>query len=227
MEKANYIVHLNAVFERFDNDDRIKQGHITLYLAFFQKWNREFFKKTITVNREFIMERAKIKSKTTYHNYLKDLNDWEYLNYFPSFHPARGSKVSMPIFGTSSATSSGTQADQKLANSNPEPGQNLVPSYKHKTKENFNKLAKPRNELEVLDFFKENNWPEMEGRKFYTYYHTRKWKLQRGLNIRNWKAQAKNFVEKSNELKHEYTTPISGYLKNLRSIKDRDYDEPL
>tara|TARA_R110002153_G_scaffold27101_1_gene84375 strand:+ start:421 stop:609 length:189 start_codon:yes stop_codon:yes gene_type:complete len=60
----------------------------------------------------------------------------------------------MPIFGTSSGTSSGTQADQKLASSVPEPGQNLVPSYKHKTKENLNKLAKPRNEQAVLDFFK-------------------------------------------------------------------------
>jgi len=102
MEKVNYIVHLNAAFEKFNEDERIKQGHITLYLAFFQKWNREFFKKTITVNRTSIMERAKFKSKTTYHNYLKDLNDWGYLNYFPSFHPARGSKISLFIFETSS-----------------------------------------------------------------------------------------------------------------------------
>lgn len=140
MEKVNYIVHLNAAFEKFDRDERIKQGHITLYLAFFQKWNREYFKKTITVNRTSIMERAKFKSKTTYHNYLKDLNDWGYLNYFPSFHPARGSKISMPKFGTTTeqalnkyCTSSGTGKGQKLANSVPEPGQNMVPSLKHKT----------------------------------------------------------------------------------------------
>lgn len=149
MEKVNYIIHLNAVFERFNNDERIKQGHITLYLAFFQKWNREFFKKTLTINREFIMEKAKFKSKTTYHNYLKDLNDWRYLNYFPSFHPTRGSKVKMSIFGTTSGTSSGTPAYQKMANSVPEPGQNLVPSYKLKTKENNNKLAMPASHLEV------------------------------------------------------------------------------
>lgn len=37
MENVNYIKHLNAVFERFNSDERIKQGHITLYLAFFQK----------------------------------------------------------------------------------------------------------------------------------------------------------------------------------------------
>lgn len=174
MEKVNYIAHMNTVFEKFNTDSRIKQGHITLYLAFFQKWNREFFKKTITVNRAFIMEKAKFKSKTTYHNYLKALNNWGYLKYFPSFHPARGSKVRMPIFGTTSEQALNKHwpsSYQNLASSVPEPGQNLVPSYKHKkTKENLNKLAKPASQLEVLIFFKENKWPEIEGEKFYNYY---------------------------------------------------------
>ncbi|HDZ07443.1 hypothetical protein [Maribacter sp.] len=223
MEKVNYIAHLNAVFERFNNDERIKQGHITLYLAFFQKWNREFFKKTLTINRQFIMEKAKFRSKTTYHNYLRDLNDWGYLNYFPSFHPARGSKVNMSIFGTTSGTSSGTPAYQKMANSVPEPGHNLIPSYKHKTKENLNKLARPKNGRAVLIFFRENNWQETEGRKFYAYYESKNWKLRGGLNIKNWKAQAKKFVEKGIESKQELTTPISGYLSNMR----KNYNEPL
>ncbi|WP_423997214.1 hypothetical protein [Maribacter sp. IgM3_T14_3] len=227
MEKVNYIIHLNAVFEKFNEDDRVKQGHITFYLAFFQKWNREYFKKTLTINRTAIMERAKFKSKTTYHNYLKDLNDWGYLVYFPSFHPARGSRIRLPIFGISSGTTSGTLSRQNLASSVPEPGQNLVPSYKHKTKENLNKQAKPKNELSVLIFFKENNWSEMEGRKFYAYYHAKKWKLQRGLDNNNWKAQAKNFIEKGNELKQNPTTPISGYLKNLQSRVERNFEDPL
>lgn len=138
MQNVNYITHLNKIFEIFHEDHRIKQGHITLYLAFFQKWNRLFFQKTLTINRELIMERAKIKSKTTYHNYLKDLNDWGYLKYFPSYHPARGSKVKMtiycPNFATSTGTGSGTTKAQNLASSVPEPSQNLVTSYKHKTK---------------------------------------------------------------------------------------------
>jgi hypothetical protein len=103
MEKVNYITHLNAVLQTFNNDERInKQGHITLYLAFFQKWNREYFKKTITINRELIMEKAKFKSKTTYHNYIKDLDNWNYFQYYPSYHPARGSKVKMALFFCSS-----------------------------------------------------------------------------------------------------------------------------
>tara|TARA_R110002049_G_scaffold106878_2_gene254411 strand:- start:27075 stop:27734 length:660 start_codon:yes stop_codon:yes gene_type:complete len=219
MEKVNYITQLNAVFERFNKDHRIKQGHITLYLAFFQKWNREYFKKTITINRESIMEKAKFKSKTTYHNYIRDLNDLGFLKYFPSYHPARGSKVQMAIFFNS--------VGKKMANCVPEPGQNLVSSYKHKTKENLNKLARPKNELVVLNFFKENNWPEIEGKKFYVYYKTKNWKLSRGLNIQNWKESAKNFVEKGFIIKEKYTSPFSGYEDNLKNDSVKDYDIPL
>lgn len=218
MEKVNYIIQLNEAFERFNNDDRIKQGHITLYLAFFQKWNREYFKKTITINREWIMEKAKIKSKTTYHNYLKDLNDWGYLRYYPSYHPARGSKIQMSIFFSSDG--------QKLASSVPEPGQNLVSSYKHKTIENLNKLARPKNELVVLNFFEENNWPVMEGKKFYAYYQAKNWRLSRGLKIINWKMAAIKFVEKGYEIKKN-ADPFFGQVKRSFDNKNKDYNQPL
>lgn len=227
MEKVNYITQLNAVLEHFNKDQRIKQGHIALYMAFFQKWNREYFKKTITINRKSIMEKAKFKSKTTYHNYIRDLNNWGYLKYFPSYHPARGSKVQMAIFFN--------PVSQKMANCVPEPGQNVVTSYKHKTKENLNKLARPKNELVVLKFFKENNWPEMEGRKFYTYYETKNWKLKKGLNIKNWKTAAYNFVKNGFMVKKEQlTSPFSGYLKKMlnehgndSTSTKKDYGQPL
>ncbi|TDU39819.1 hypothetical protein BXY82_1851 [Gelidibacter sediminis] len=223
MGKVNYIIHMNAAFERFDNDARIKQGHITLYLAFFQKWNREFFKDTLTINSALIMESAKIKSKTTYHNYLKDLNDWGYLHYFPSYHPARGSIVKMPIFGTTD----GTGTVQKLANSVPEPGQNMVSFYKHKTKENLNKQATPFNEFEVLLFFKENKWNADEGKKFYAHYRSRNLELGRGQKMQNWKTAARRYVEEGFVPIQERTNPISGFLDNLKSGRNKNYDEPL
>ena len=156
------------------------------------------------------MEKTKIKSKTTYHNYLKDLNDWGYLRYYPSYHPARGSKVQMSIFFRSEG--------QKLANSVPVPGQNLVPYYKDKTIENLNKLARPKNELVVLNFFKENSWSVIEGKKFYAHYQANNWTLSRGLKIKNWKESAKNYVEKGMKIKEESTSPISGHPDNLRKI---------
>lgn len=220
MEKVNYIVQLNMAFERFHNDTRIKQGHITLYLAFFQKWNREFFKTTITINRELMMERAKIKSKTTYHNFVKDLNEWNYLQYFPSYHPARGSIIRMAIFCDLPV--------QNLDKTVPEPRQKLVSSYKHKTNKTYNKLAKPKNELEVLNFFKENNWPEIEGRKFFAYYQIKDWKLSRGLNIKNWKTAANNFVNNGfMAQKEQPTSPLNGYVARLHSKIKKDYRQPL
>jgi len=220
MEHVNYIVQLNMAFERFHNDARIKQGHITLYLALFHKWNREYFKTTITINRELIMERAKIKSKTTYHNFVKDLNYWGYLKYFPSYHPMRGSKIKMAIFCD--------QPGQNLDMTVPEPRQNLVSSYKHKTNENYNKLAKPKNELEVLSFFKTNNWPAVEGKKFYAYYKNKDWTLSRGLKINNWKKAANNFVKNGFMAEKEKpTSPFNGYVDRLHSNINKDYGQPL
>ena len=162
MDKVNYITHLNTTLDKFNTDERIKQGHITLYLAFFHLWNRKFFKETLTINRELIMERAKIKSKTTYHNHLRDLDSWGYLTYYPSYHPLRGSKIKMTRACPKSGTTSGTQQVQILANCVPEPSQNLVSSYIIKTKENSNKQDKVIfNESEVILFFKKNNWPKI------------------------------------------------------------------
>jgi hypothetical protein len=61
-----------------------------------------------------------------------------------------------------SGTTTGTQEVQNLDNCVPEPSQNLVSSYKHKTKENLNKMAGHFNEFEVLHFFKTNNWSANE-----------------------------------------------------------------
>ncbi|WP_445732398.1 hypothetical protein [Mariniflexile sp.] len=218
METINYITHLNTVLETFNNDERIKQGHITLYMAFFQLWNRKFFKETLTINRELIMERAKIKSKTTYHNHVRDLDAWGYLTYYPSYHPTRGSKIKMTKACIKSGTTTGTQEVQNLDNSAPEPSQNLVSSYKLKTKENLNKQPKPIfNESEVTLFFKENNWPEIEARKFHVYIQSKKWRTD------NWQMMAKIFVKNNFKLEEpKKTSPISGYVNRMRQLKEKN-----
>lgn len=212
MDNVNYITHLNQVLEMFNNDERVKQGHITLYLAFFYLWNRKFFKETLTINRELIMERAKIKSKTTYHNHIRDLDALGYLKYYPSYHPARGSIVKMFKFDTST----GTSTVQNLAKRVPEPSQNLVTSYKLKTKENFNKQAKPIfNEKEVILFFKNNNWPEIEASKFYIFIKSKKWKTD------NWQMIARIFAKNHFKLEEpKRTSPISGYLNRINKMSN-------
>lgn len=217
MEKVNYITHLNTILEIFNNDKRIRQGHITLYLAFFYLWNKKFFKETLTINRELAMERAKIKSKTTYHNYLRDLDVWGYLTYYPSYHPSRGSKIKMVRACPKSGTTSSTQVVQNLANCVPEPSQILVSFNKHKTKENLNKQASlVFNESEVILYFKKNNWPQIEARKFYDFIKSKKWKTD------NWQIIAKIFAKNDFELKEpKRTSPISGYVNRMKQMREK------
>jgi len=215
MEKVNYITHLNAILEMFNNDECIRQGHITLYLAFFYLWNKKFFKEILIINRELVMERAKIKSKTTYHNHLRDLDAWGYLTYYPSYHPSRGSKIKMVRACPKSGTTSSTQEVQNLAICVPELSQNLVSSYKHKTKENLNKQPNIIfNESEVISFFKKNNWPEIEARKFYVFIKSKKWKTD------NWQMIAQIFAKNDFKLEEpKRTSPISDYVNRMKQMR--------
>ena len=47
--------------------------------------------------------------------------------------------------------------------------------------------------------------------------------LSRGPKIKNWKKAANDFVENGFKIKQESTSPISGYVDNLR----KNYDKPL
>lgn len=94
----NYIKLLNAAFERFYLDERLKPTHISLYMALFQEWNCHRFAEEFSVNRRDLMTVSKIGSKSSYHRCLRDLDDWKYLSYFPSNSPYKGSKIKMSIF---------------------------------------------------------------------------------------------------------------------------------
>lgn len=213
MGKVNYITHLNTILDTFNDDIRIKQGHITLYLAFFHKWNRSYFEKIITVNRELIMERARIRSKTTYHRYLKDLNDWDYLKYIPSYHPRIGSKIEMKYHRPKIGTSPSTLKVQNLDKYEPEPSQNLAPNNKLKTIRKLNKQSDLNFNLKnVLLFFEENKFPEIEGRKFYIYVKAKKLKTDK------WQSIA--FIFAKNEFmlhEPERGSPFFGYVHNIES----------
>ena len=93
--EINYIKHLNAVFEHFSKDNRLNPTHISLYVALFQLWNSNFFRQEFYINREEVMEYAKIGSKSTYHKCLKELSYWSYIVYIPSHNPFKGSKINM------------------------------------------------------------------------------------------------------------------------------------
>ncbi len=104
----NYIRHQKGLFERFASDKRLSPFHISLYMALFQLWNSNRFRNPFPVAREEVMELAHIGSVSTYLRCIRQLHDWGYIEYAPSFHPGTGTKVSCAKFDKAGDTTSGT-----------------------------------------------------------------------------------------------------------------------
>ena len=91
----NYIKHLTGFFDKVTRDDNLNPTHISLYVSLFQFWNVQRFKNPISISRDEVMRVSKICSKATYHKCMKDLHNFSYINYDPSFNPYRGSLITL------------------------------------------------------------------------------------------------------------------------------------
>lgn len=91
----NYIRHLTGFFEKIQEDNRLNPTHISLYLALFQFWNLNHFQNPISISRQEMMKLSKISSFGTYHKCIKDLQEFGYIQYIPSFNPYKGSMVNL------------------------------------------------------------------------------------------------------------------------------------
>ena len=91
----NYIRHLTAFFDRIAIDERINPTHISLYLALFQFWNLNRFQNPISISRSEMMGVSKINAKATYHKVIKELHEFGFIVYRPSYNPFRGSEVEL------------------------------------------------------------------------------------------------------------------------------------
>ncbi|MDO6818458.1 hypothetical protein [Zobellia sp. 1_MG-2023] len=249
----NYIKLLNAAFEKFYFDDRLNPTHISLYMALFQEWNSSRFADEFYVNRRDLMRCAKIGSKSTYHRCVTDLDAWLYLSYFPSNNPYKGSKIKMSIIGKSDEPDMGRYNPtlEQLAEQYypiPEPvvgqhhpingqvvdpyrpigGQALVSTTNNIKQENYTK--QPKGWQAVIDFFVEKGFNADEGKKFYEHYETRNWQTSDGQQIRDWRALATNWMDRTELFEEENKAnknQASQIKDNLRTTKNKDYGQPL
>jgi hypothetical protein len=99
----NYIKLITAFFKKAADDQRITPSHFCLYLSIFRVWNTNRFENPIQVSRSELMKFNKIKSKATYHKCMKELQEYGYLKYCPSYHPNKGSEINLFGFCTGEA----------------------------------------------------------------------------------------------------------------------------
>ena len=249
----NYIKLLNAAFEKFYFDDRLNPTHISLYMALFQEWNSCRFMDEFYVNRRELMRCAKIGSKSTYHRCIVDLDTWQYLSYYPSNNPYKGSKIKMSIIGTSSEPVMGQynpileqlaeqyyprgvpleghhhpKNGQVVYQNHPIGGQALVSNINNTKQEN--NIKQPNGRQSVILFFEEKGFDADEAKKFYEHYADREWKTSDGKPIRDWRSLATNWMDRT-ELFEEENRPnkkqASQIKDNLRTTKNKDYGQPL
>lgn len=71
----------------------IQMPHISIYAVLFQFWCKNSMQSPFRITRKETMHLAKISSKTTYHKCIKDLQEFGFITYIPSFHPQGETKV--------------------------------------------------------------------------------------------------------------------------------------
>ena len=86
----------NDQIKRMGSDKRVLATHVSLFTALFIFWQREGFVSPFAITRKTVMAYAKIASIATYHKCIRELDEYGYIRYQPSFHPAKGSLIYWP-----------------------------------------------------------------------------------------------------------------------------------
>ena len=84
------------LIKRMGNDERLLATHISLFTALFVFWQRNDFVSPFAITRKTLMVFSKIASVATYHKRIKQLDEYGYIRYQPSYHPANGSLIYWP-----------------------------------------------------------------------------------------------------------------------------------
>ncbi|WP_246236252.1 hypothetical protein [Flavobacterium ajazii] len=84
---------LSDFFSAIKNDFRVSTTHIAIYAALLHCRVDKGFINPIEVYRYEVTFIAKVSSARTYHKCIRELSEYGYLKYEPSFKKTQGSKI--------------------------------------------------------------------------------------------------------------------------------------
>jgi SOS-response transcriptional repressor LexA len=249
----NYIKHLTGFFNCITNEETIYPTHISLYLALFQSWNVNRFKNPITISRDEMMKASRIASKATYHKCIKELQLFGFIEYLPSYNPYSGTEVIM--YNLSSGKPMAEQVNGKVSEQVIEPhiynnkqtfknnknisiksnleisnGEEFLEADEKEKKSSAKKKESPSLEL-VKEYFKLQDYPEIEAERFFNYYTSNGWLIGGKTQMKDWNAAARNWMLTTS--KFSINLPQNNIQKekpranNLHTNENKDYAEPL
>lgn len=87
----------NHIFEQVEKDIRINVWHMALILAILRLAYIQDNATIIRVSRSVLMKLSHIRTLPTYHKYFKELQEFGYITYSPSYHPGFRSTITLNI----------------------------------------------------------------------------------------------------------------------------------
>jgi hypothetical protein len=93
VSEADNLAPLKLFLQRIKVDPRIRAMHISVFMALYELWLNSDGNGEIDIVSHKIMPIAKISSSVTWHRTIKDLHDFGYLIYHPTFNRTKCSKV--------------------------------------------------------------------------------------------------------------------------------------
>lgn len=91
MEKS-----LSSFFAAIANDYRISSTHISVFAALLHYRNDKGFTNPVYAYSADIMKIAKLSAAKTYRKCVRELSDYGYLRYEPSFKKNKASRIYLP-----------------------------------------------------------------------------------------------------------------------------------
>jgi len=87
------IADYSKLVRRMGKDQRLMATHVSLFTALFIHWQRNEFISPFPITRKELMACSRIASVATYHKCIRELDEYGYIGYQPSFHPKIGSLI--------------------------------------------------------------------------------------------------------------------------------------
>ena len=194
MTTVNYVAHHRAVYFKMSEDERLSPYHLSVYNALFMLWNECGFATKLSINRNDVMRLSKIGNQNTYTKILKQLDEYGYIVYEPSFNPLKGSLVT--IIRCDKGSDKGTVKGG--SNGTDKCGDTLYKQENNKTietrKNDFAESLKPFLETYGREMIKEFflYWTEPNQKKQKMKFEMQDtWSLERRLNT--WSKQSVKF----------------------------------
>ena len=94
--KVESLSGYGRLLRKMSKDSRLLATHVSLFSGLFVHWQRNGFVSPFPVTRKGLMGYGKIASIATYHKCIRELDEFGYIRYQPSYHPKLGSSVFWP-----------------------------------------------------------------------------------------------------------------------------------